>query len=440
MSDLKPNETPRPEVSMAFVLAGALCGWFPLIWHFEYFWQFFYFMDEWDLINKMDLLGYQNWVFGFFAENFVPVFKLIWSGLIVSGNGNYHFIMVFGFLLHSLILLLIGYLLRMWGFGVFTILFSQLVVGVNYTHIEVLTWTSQYSSLLAFLSFLLVLIPFSRAYVGQIVTPWSVCALIFVVSALGALSFSRGVLNGVSIFGCCVVLWILRDPKVKSVWRAGISAMIPCVGIAVYIAIWSFSNSSNFSNSGSRLEAIFTHFFFRISLNPWYQQIRELQISWSQALILFQLNVMCLVFGIRWARKANRPLLYLLVLFFLGDAFLLALGRNHLHISSVAGWRYQYLILVLFTPFVGVIFEKFLGFERRDLIRRVTSVILMVVIARWVFIPWAWHLPTWSQERGTYAREKIVDDGLVAEDYDISKFDEVTNERALELKEKYNLH
>ncbi len=440
MSDQNPSNGVRPNVSLAWVFVGALVGWVPLIWHFEYFWQFFYFMDEWDLINKMDVLGYQNWVFGFFAENFVPVFKLIWSGLIFSGNGNYHFIMVFGFLLHSLILLLIGYLLRMWGFGLFTILFSQLVVGLNYTHIEVLTWTSQYSSLLAFLSFLLVLVPFSRAYIKQIVTPWSVCTVIVVVSALGALSFSRGVLNGVSIFGCCVVLWMLRDPKVKSVWRAAISAMIPCVGIALYIAIWSFSNSSNFSSSGSRLDAIFTHFFFRISLNPWYQQIRELQISWSQALVLLQLNVMCLVFGIRWARKANRPLLYLLVLFFLGDAFLLALGRNHLHISSISGWRYQYLILVLFAPFVGVLLEKFLGYVRQDLIRRSASFVVLLVIARWVFIPWGVHLPTWSQERGTYARQKIVDDSSVAEDYDISKFDEVSNERALELKEKYNLH
>lgn len=440
MSAPEASQSASKSVSIFWILAGSLSGWPPLVVHSQYFWKFFYFMDEWALIDQMESLGYYTWVFGFFAENFVPVFKLLWSGLIFAGGGNYHLLLIAGFANHMVILFLMGYLLRMWGLGLFPILFSQLVVGLNYTHIEVLSWSSQWTALLAFTSFLLVLIPFSQAYLEKKVISWWMCGVIALVSSAGALSFSRGVLNGVVLVATCVVLWLLRDPRVKYTWRPAFFAMAPCVVIALIIAIWSYTHSANFSNSGSRLGIIVSHFLYRISLNPWYQQIRGLQISVSLSILLLQLNLLAAGLGIYWAKPRFRPLLYVLILFFLGDAALLALGRNHLPVDTVPAWRYQYFTLVVFAPFVGLVVEKLIQFMPFQYVRMACYAVALLWTSQWVFKPWKHHLPTWSEHRGTITRELLVAEDLDLKDHTISRYHKVTNERSVELKEKYNLH
>jgi hypothetical protein len=117
-----------------------------------------------------------------------------------------------------------------------------------------------------------------------------------------------------------------------------------------------------------------------------------------------------------------------LILFLLGNALLLSLGRYHLPVSSIVGWRYQYGELIVFAPFVGLIAEKLLGFIGDKKVRAVVSVLVLILVSQWVFKAWDAHLPYWSQERGVFTRELILSDDVILSDWTISRFHEVTNE------------
>ena len=386
------------------------------------------------------MLGYGNWLLGFYGGNFVPLFKLFWSGLIFGGNGNYHLLLVAGFFLHMCFFFLLGSLLRAWGFGWFSVVFCQLIIGLNYTHIEILSWSTQSSNLLSYIFLMGILLLCSRAYNRTSHASWVTCGVIALLSLAGALCFPRGVLNGISLLGLCMVLFVLKDPRGKYLWKPAACAFLPCITIALITAIWISQHSLEFSQSGNKLDLVLSHFYYRISLNPWFQQIRDLQISVSLSLVLIQLNLLVIVLGIRISSARQRPLLYLLILFFLGNAVLLSLGRYHLPVSSVAAWRYQYGALIVFVPFVGLIADKLLELIQNKKVRVVVSVLMLILVSQWVFKPWGTHLPHWAQDRGVVTRELILSEDIIPSEFTISRFHEVTNERAIELNEKYNLH
>ncbi|MCZ6673742.1 MAG: hypothetical protein O7C75_12490 [Verrucomicrobia bacterium] len=437
------TEYPRPAhktFSIYWVLAGSLIGWLPMIFHANYLLEFFYFNNEWDMLHDMELQGFFNWVFAFRAELFFPVSKFLWAGLVFAGNGDYHVLIFAVFLNHMLILFLLGYLMRLWGFGLLATLFVQCVLGANYTHIEILTWTSQWIGLIALTSLLVIIIPFANAYLNDKKLSWKFCVLIFIVSALGALSFGRGVLNGFVLLGTCLLLFVLKDSSRKHTWLPAIYAVIPCALVAFVIAAWSFSRTANLADSGSQVDAIISWFAYSISLNPWYQQIRGLQISVGLSVMLFALNFAVIVVGILLANPKQRPFLYLLILFFLGDAALLALGRNHLPIETVPSWRYQYFSILVFAPFVGIILHRIVQFIPLQPVRIIISVVALLLVTKWVFDPWARFLPSWSDSRGTQTKLLLESDELDLKAHNIYGFPKITNDRALELQEKYNLH
>jgi len=51
--------------------------------------ELLWFGDAWDLLNQLQKQGLLVWVFSCFAENFVPVFKLLWIGSIKMVGGSY---------------------------------------------------------------------------------------------------------------------------------------------------------------------------------------------------------------------------------------------------------------------------------------------------------------------------------------------------------------
>ncbi len=440
MSSSKSDNAPVMPFPAYWIHAGSLLAWMPLIVHREKFLQFFFFMDEWDLINKLYEMGYKDWVFGFFAENFVPFFKLIWSSLLFVGNGNYHVLLLAGFVVHWSVVWLFGYVLRSAGFSLFSTLFCQSVLALNYTHIEVLSWSSQFCTLMALVALLVVMVPIIRNYRSSRRTSWVGGAMIFFVSALGALSFARGVLTGAAVLGGCIILFLLRDRNVGHLWKPALFAFVPCFLVLSFVAVWSYAHSANFADSGSRIEFIASHFYFNLALNPWFQQIRGLQISTSLAAVLIQLNVLVVFFGVRWATPHQRLLLYVLGLFFLGNSVLLALGRNHLHIAHVAGWRYQYWVILCFAPFVALILDRMIRVIKIRTVRVVCFSLVLVLSAHWVFKPWGTFLPTWAESRGSETRALLDGGDVDPAAHTISRFDQVINERALELRDTYNLH
>ena len=439
MSAAESPQSTTKTFSIYWILAGSLVGWLPLIVHADYFLEFVYFTNEWDMIHEMDSQGYWKWIFAFRAELFIPFFKLLWSAVMFAGNGNYHALLVTVFANHMLILFLLGYLMRLWGFSLVATLFVQCVLGANYTHIEIFSWTSQWIGLLALTSFLIIIIPFSNAYLNDAKVSRRVCILVLIVSALGALSFGRGVLNGFALLGTCALLFAFRDSRHKHTWTPAIYALIPCAVVAFVIAEWSFSRSANLADSCSQLDAILSWFAYCVSLNPWYQQIRGLHVSVGLAVLLFALNLIVIALGLFLAKQRQRPFLYILILFFLGDAALLALGRNHMPIDTVASWRYQYFSLLVFAPFVGVILQRLIQLVPIRAVQIAVTVVVLFLVTKWVFQPWGRFLPGWSNGRGTQIRMLIDSGDANPSEHTISGFEKVKNDRAMELCEKYNL-
>jgi len=415
-------------------------SFFPLYKYWNCFSKFFYQGDEWDQLNQIDSHGYVVWVFSFFGENFVPVFKLIWSSILILSGGDYHMFIFVLFGAHAFVVFLLGYLLRIWGFGVFTIVFSQLVLALNYTNIEILCQSIQLSNLLSYGFLLLLLIFFFKPWLEDRDYDGRLCLMLGLLSALGALTFARGVLNGVVIAALAGLLYFVGDPTNSRLLRPAKYVLIPSVIVGLILIVGSLNHGSAFANLGTGLGATKEHFFYHISLTPWYQQIRNLSIRPSQAILLFELNAIVVVLAFKWAKGFQRILILQLLIFFFGNALILALGRNHLPINSVSGWRYQYGVLLVFTPMVGLVLEKLLSLRPFRLLPLICSVFVLYFCGTWVFDDWKYHAPVWSEERGAVIRASLENEDLENDSFDISRFDGVTNQRARELEKRFNLH
>ena len=425
---------------LRWVFYGSLIAWLPLVFYSEHFLKFFYFTNEWDMLHDMDVVGYWKWVFQFRAELFIPVFKFLWTAVVLAGDGNYHHLIYAVFINHMIILILLGYLLRQWGFGPFPVLFVQCVLGANYTHIEVFTWTSQWIGLIALTSFLIILIIFSKGYIRGENLNISNLLWVFVFSLLGALSFGRGVVNGAALLGVCLLLFLLRDSRARFLWAPGIAAFVPCLAVSLIIVGWSFMHSANLADSGGQIGDILSFFGYGISLNPWYQQIRGLEIDVLHASGLFILNFSIFAMGAYWAKPSQRPVLYVLILFFLGDAALIALGRNHLPVETIPSWRYQYFSIFVMAPFIGIILSRLIRIIPTVPLRSGVAICVLWFSTEWVFNPWSIYLPSWAESRGVQTRELVLAEDIDPEASTISGYYKITNERAVELAEKYNLH
>ena len=430
----------KNKIALGWLIPSPLFGFLPLYFYREYFAKFYFQSDEWEQLHLIDSASYWPWVFGFYGENFVPVFKLFWSSILFIGNGDYHVFLYVSFTVHAAIVFLLGYLLRMWSFGLFSILFCQLVFALNYTHIEILNQSIQVSNLLSYCILLITVIVFSKPFLdGRVYSPRA-CVFLSILSLIGALTFARGILIGPVVFLMAVTLLISDNAKNKRLLRAAMFALIPSLLVACLVGIGTYIFSDNFADSASRLGLITKHFLYQISLNPWYQQIRGFHIKPSLALLLFELNVITVFFAFRWAREHQKPLLILLLGFFLGNAFLLALGRNHLPVDNVAGWRYQYGVLIVFAPMVGLVVEKILNYPPLKFFRVTIGALVLWSVSLWVIEPWKAHIPSWSWDRGTKIRDFAGSNDLDPEGMDISQINEVSNQRAVELTEKFKLH
>ncbi|MDA1066499.1 MAG: hypothetical protein O3C43_08355, partial [Verrucomicrobia bacterium] len=78
--------------------------------------------------------------------------------------------------------------------------------------------------------------------------------------------------------------------------------------------------------------------------------------------------------------------------------------------------------------------------KQRGITSLTLGVLVLWSVSLWVFDVWKYHLPSWSRERGTKIRDFAASKDLDPAGHDISQFFKVSNQRALELTEKYKLH
>ena len=188
----------------------------PLLIYRHDFAQLFWLGDEFDLIDQIDHQGLWRWIWTVFAENFVPLFKLLWGGGLFLFHGNYLPMIVVLWLTHAVNTWLLGRLLRFHHFSWPATIFTQLIFALTPGNMETLGWSVQWSAILATTFFLLALDWHARREPHlQATTARRVLPLIAFCAA-SAFCFARGVLTGAVIAVACFCPWPVFD---AAAWR-----------------------------------------------------------------------------------------------------------------------------------------------------------------------------------------------------------------------------
>ena len=439
MTESDSNQNPTTPFQSWWIFLGALPAFLPLVQYREDFAKYFFMGDEWAQLQQIDDWGYWTWVFAFFGENFMPVFKLVWSAILFLGDGSYFFFVLIQFLLHASVVFLLGYLLRQWKMSWFVVFFSQCTLALNYTHIEILMQSIQMSNLLSYSCLLLLAIFVSNRVISQKGFSAVSCVLIAFLSLMGALTFSRGLLIGTALFATFFLIAVLKKQKAGEWLAPALSALIPCLGVGIITAVAIFGKTGS-SSEGIQWVEVGRHFFYQVSLNPLYQQLHDGQIGPAFAWQLLIVNFTMLAAGIFCAKKEQRPLLIFFIFFFIGNGLLLALGRSHMSIDTTASWRYQYGVLLCFVPTAGLILNRVINFIPQKQLRLIPQILSVLWVSVYVYDHWEHHSPSWSDSRGSQIRAAASAENIDSEAHTISRFSGVKDGRALELIEKYNLH
>lgn len=428
----------RPFDHLAVLPAGLL-ALLPFFSERTAFGELFWFGDEWDLLSQIDSIGFWKWTWLVFAENFVPVFKLLWGGGVFLFGGSYFAMLVAMWLTHALNTVQLGRVLRAGGFPWFAVLLTQVVFGLAAINIETLGWTVQWSAVLAttFLLFALEHQLRRPAHLGPF--SWRRLAVLLLLSAGSALSFSRGVLTG-----AILALGSFFPAADGSPYRPGRRAvaatacLLPAVATAILIAVFASGNHRHLSGHGIDAALYALWYFF---LNPLHR-LFEID-SWGNLTTLFVggLKLALLTRVLVRCNATQRPLLVLLLALDLGNAVLLGIGRYHTGLETAISSRYQYCALVSVLPFVALwldqVWRRTPAVFQRGGILPATVVVAAALLAA---SPWPREIAEFARGRGTVTRELLRQDPPPPPMGAIPGIPFLATERAKELAVRFHLH
>ena len=383
----------------------------PLVWCWPQFRELYWFHDDWELLDHWASAG-TAWIWEPMGEHLNPLFKVLWMAAVRGFGGSYTAMMVLSWATHFAVLVLFGILLARCGFGAGAATLAVITLGLPWTNIETLAWAMYWSSLLCSLFLVVGFVCFSHAAKG---VRWA--GLVGLLAALcSALTFSRGVLSGVVL---AVFVW-----PISRRWAAALMALS-----AVLLGIYhrSLSGYGNFQDIWSKLGEMMVWGVKYLMLNPLYHFIsmrgQEIGI-W--ALVLFGgFKIAVMVAGFRAANREERRLLRALILLEIGTAGLLTAGRYVTGDVGVISYRYQYVSLMCFGPFLGLVMAR--------------TRFLWVFMVAWVVLvgsPWKRHAGMWGYQRGVEVKRAIA----AARDDERFGLPLITAGRARELIAKYGLH
>ncbi len=409
------------------VLSG-LAALVPFAAYHRMFSRLYWFGDEFDLIDQIDRVGFWAWLWTPFAENFVPLFKLLWGGSVFVFQGSYSAMIALVWLTHALNVVLLGRLMRVCGLGCGAVILAQIAFGLAPANIETLGWSVQWSAVLSSTFMLLALGSLFRAPSR----PMS-----FVWAAASALSFSRGVLTGVLLALACL------DPsggKEQARLKRALCAagyILPAVAVAVLIAVLAGGNQNHMSGHWAEA-AIFGAWYY--CLNPAYSLLSFESWGWRTVLLLGLCKVAIVVWSLVRSRGRLRLLFLLLVAFDLGNTALLGIGRYHTGLLATAGSRYQYASLIGIAPLAGYwISRQWARIPVSGTLRSIAATVLLTLGAITLCRQWPAQLDPFTTGRGTESRRiLLVEPNPDPHSVPGIPFLEVS--RARILIDKYNLH
>jgi hypothetical protein len=419
-----------------WLLPAGLLAMLPLLVLKREFGQLFWFGDEWDLIDLIDRMGFWKWTWMVFAENFVPLFKIMWGGCLHLFGGSYWAMLLILWSTHALNTILMGRVMRTCRFDWPAIWLAQVIFALTPINVETLGWSVQWSAVLAPTFMLLALDLHVRRQPHLAPFSLKTHLAFFALSLASALCFSRGILTGVLI--AIASLWPAENFKATLKSRliyAGV-VLLPALLAAAAIILFSSGNHQGLSGHVHEVVSYAGKYF---ALNPLYWLLR--MDSWGSHTItaLAGLKLAIIIHALRKSHGPQRLLLLLLLAFDLANSALIGIGRYHTEALAVVSSRYQYGSLLVFLPMLGVCFEQALR-NLPSILRSRAAVVLVLLCLAWKTARgWPAEIRAFIPYRGTENRQLLLGEGQTA-DSTVPGTPYMTSPRAKELIKKYNLH
>lgn len=397
-------------------------------WH-ALFGPLYWFADEFDLIDQFDRLGFWHWMWLAFAENFVPLFKLLWGGSVLAFGGSYSAMLTIVWLTHALNVALFGRLMRAAGLAWAAVLVAQLAFALTPGNIETLGWSVQWSAILSVTFMLLALDCAFRSTDIRGPVGWS---------AASALSFSRGVLTGFLAAGALLLLhWRSLGERRRRLAFAG-ACVAPSVAVALVITVIVPSVSRSHMAGHWGAAAMFGAWYYCV--NPMHH-LFDID-SWGPrtTVLLGLLKVALVAWSLARSTGRTRALFAVLLAFDLGNATLLGIGRYQTGLLASVSSRYQYGSLVAVLPAAGFLFSRLWArLPAPESVRRLGLAALLVAAGWTMCRQWPVDLAVFVGPRGTENRRILISDPDPGP-YSVPWFPGFPTQRAKDLIAKYNLH
>lgn len=382
-------------------IPGAVLSLTPFLFCISAFRKLFWFGDEWDQLREFHQSGAVHYVTATFAENFVPLYKVLWLSLLFAGRGSYLLMLAALWVTHALNVLLLGIILRRVGLGPAGIGVALIWAGLPASNIETLGWSVQWSAVLALTFFLLAVLQFLR-FARAPDSDRASLALLAAASLASSLSFSRGVLSGCALAFTCVAPVGLRPLPGSRRLLAGIASLLPSLLVGAIIALDAHGNHERLLQPAVMVKAaqFATHFFL---LNP-LQALRHLEPRGSLLVLFGGIKIAIFALALVKARGTARWLVWLALVLDVANALLVGIGRYHTGLAAAVGSRYQYVPLFCLAPAVAVIVDSIIGGIRVPRLARTAAAALAILLGWTVASPWRSQMRSWSGWRGTQVR------------------------------------
>lgn len=413
----------------------------PLFWCLPDFRALFWFGDEWDQLDQISTHGFAHWTLGFFGENFAPIFKLVWGSVALGSGGSYFALIVTVWLAHAVTVGLLGRWLRIAGFGCVGTAVAMIGFGFAAANVETLGWAVQLITVLGMLFFLAAGQWQQAREQGEGWNPRSLLVL-GLLTALSSFSFVRGALTGLALTAATIwSLWAKRRGPGAWIarWKVALVCLLPGLLSAGLIAKFAGGNHQHLAAAGWAPPAEYATWYFL--LNPLH---RFLDVStWGPhtTLVLGAGKIALLYAGWRLATPSQRGLLVPLLIFDLGNALLLGLGRHHTGLLTTTGSRYQYVSLLATVPFIAVLVDAALA---RVGSRRPLAALIMAGATggvSWLALsPWPATMKSWADWRGRQGRQTLLVEPNPPATGAVPGIDFMPTTKAKELIERYRLH
>jgi hypothetical protein len=426
MEPMPPTNPSRCE-RIALVAAGVL-ALAPLVLYAGRFSLMYWFGDEFDLIDQGDRMGLGAWIWTPFAENWVPLFKIIWRGMVSLTGGSYFGMVCWVYAVHGLNVALLGRVMRRCGLSWTATAVALVLFGLAPTHAETLTWTVQSSAVLS-ITFMLLAIDAAMA------SPFSRASYAWVTAS--AVSFSRGVLTGGLLF--LSAFWPGAAGARPWTRRMGLAVLylVPPGAVAYLIAHYAGGNEHAMAGHWGQAAAFGTWYY---TLNPAHLMLAVESRGWHTVAVMGLAKFALVGWALARSRGSARLLFALLVVSDLCNAFLLGVGRYHTGLDAALSSRYQYASLIGIAPLFGFWIDALLERVPAPVsLRRGFAVVGVATVFAIFCIQWRFAIQLYSDWRGVTSRRILLEEPNPGK-FAVPGIPFMETTRARELIKEHNLH